>query len=120
MISSKSKTLTDDLANAKAYCEFWAKGTTQLLMYQANNGFIPTASDADTTKFDVLTQKAVQIVSGAQRITQFLDRDTRPDFAGANAMQSFLLNFLKTPGQDLAALQKSIQDFWDKLPTYAG
>ena len=35
-------------------------------------------------------------------------------------MQSFLLNYLKTPTQDLAALQKSIQDFWDKLPAYNG
>ena len=120
MVSAKSPGLPADLANAKAYCEFWSKGSTQMMMYQANNGFIPTASDADTTKLDVLTQKAVQIVSGAQRITQFLDRDTRPDFAGANSMQSFLLNFLKTPDQDLAAFQKSIQDFWDKLPAYSG
>jgi multiple sugar transport system substrate-binding protein len=120
MISAKSKTLTADLANAKAYCQFWALGSTQMLMYQANNGFIPTASDADTTKLDVLTQKAVAIVSKAQKVTQFMDRDTRPDFAGANSMQSFLLNFLNTPTQDLTAFQKSIQDFWDKLPNYTG
>jgi multiple sugar transport system substrate-binding protein len=120
MISAKSKTLGDDLASAKTYMEFWAKGSTQLIMYNANNGFIPTATDADLTKLDVLTKKAIEIVSKAQKITQFLDRDTRPDFAGAQAMQSFLLNFLKTPDQDLAALQKTIQDFWDKLPVYAG
>ena len=120
MISAKSPNLAADLVNAKAYCQFWSTGATQMMMYQANNGFIPTASDADTTKLDVLTQKAVQIVSGAQRITQFLDRDTRPDFAGANSMQSFLLNFLNTPTQDLTAFQKSIQDFWDKLPNYTG
>jgi multiple sugar transport system substrate-binding protein len=120
MISAKSPNLAADLVNAKAYVEFWAKGSTQLLMYKANNGLIPTASDTDTTQLTVLTQKAVQIVSKAQRITQFLDRDTRPDFAGANSMQSFLLNFLKTPTQDLATLQKSIQDFWDKLPAYSG
>jgi multiple sugar transport system substrate-binding protein len=120
MMSAKSKDLSADMANAKAYLEFWAKGTTQLLMYQANNGFIPTASDADTTKFDVLTQKAVQIVSGAQKITQFMDRDTRPDFAGANGMQSFLLKFLGAPTQDLMALQTSIQAFWDALPAYTG
>jgi len=35
-------------------------------------------------------------------------------------MQSFLLNFLKTPTQDLVAFQQSIQDFWDKLPVYKG
>ena len=120
MVSAKSPGLPADLANAKAYCEFWSKGSTQMMMYQANNGFIPTASDADTTKLDVLTQKAVQLVSQAQKITQFLDRDTRPDFAGANGMQSFLLDFLGNPSQDLVAFQAKIQSFWDALPTYSG
>src|SRR5450759_1971875 len=118
MMPALSKTLAADMDNAKAYLEFWAKGSTQMLMYQANNGFIPTASDADTTKMDVLTRKAVSIVGQAGRITQFLDRDTRPDFAGVQAMQTFLLSFPKDPNQDLAALQKTMQDFWDKLPKY--
>jgi multiple sugar transport system substrate-binding protein len=120
MLSAKSPSLKDDMASAKTYLEYWAKGSAQMLMYAANNGFIPCASDADLSGLTVLTKKAVEIVSKAQKITQFLDRDTRPDFAGANSMQSFLLNFLKTPTQDLAALQKSIQDFWDKLPEYKG
>ena len=120
MVSAKSKSLQANLVNAKAYMEFWAKGSTQVLMYQANNGFIPTASDADTTKMDVLTRKAVSIVSQAQRITQFLDRYTRPHFAGANSMQIFLLSFLKDPNQDLAAIQKTMQNFWDALPAYTG
>ncbi|MGD0863399.1 MAG: ABC transporter substrate-binding protein [Candidatus Limnocylindrales bacterium] len=118
MVSAKSPTLQADLANAKAYMAFWAEGATQVMMYKANNGFIPTANDADTSQYDVLTQKAVTIVSAAQKITQFMDRDTRPDFAGANGMQSFLLNFLKTPSQDLSKLQASIQGFWDALPPY--
>jgi len=120
MMSSKSPSLQADMTNAKAYLEFWAKGTTQVLMYKNNNGFIPTANDADTTQYDVLTQKAVKIVSAAQKITQFMDRDTRPDFAGANGMQSFLLTFLKNPTQDTTALQASIQKFWDALPAYTG
>jgi multiple sugar transport system substrate-binding protein len=120
MLSAKSPSLKDDMASAKTYLEYWSKGSAQLLMYAANNGFIPCASDADQSGLSVLTKKAIEIVSKAQKITQFLDRDTRPDFAGANSMQSFLLNFLKTPAQDLAALQKSIQDFWDKLPEYKG
>jgi len=120
MMSAKSTSLAADTANAKAYLGFWAKGSTQVLMYKSQPGFIPTASDADTSGYDVLTKKAVAIVSQAQKITQFLDRDTRPDFAGANAMQSFLLNFLNKPDQDLAAFQKTIQDFWDALPAYAG
>jgi len=120
MVTAKSPSLQANLTNAKAFCEFWAKGSTQTIMYKANNGLIPTAKDTDVTQLTTLTQKAVQIVSKANRITQFLDRDTRPDFAGANSMQSFLLNFLKNPTQDLTAFQQSIQDFWDKLPTYNG
>jgi multiple sugar transport system substrate-binding protein len=120
MMSAKAQTLAADTTNAKEYLSFWAQGATQVLMYKANNGFIPTANDADKSTYDVLTQKAVSIVSQAQKITQFMDRDTRPDFAGSNGMQSFLLKFLQNPTQDLAALQKSIQDFWDGLPTYAG
>jgi multiple sugar transport system substrate-binding protein len=120
MLSAKSPTLQADLANAKAYMTFWSKGSTQVLMYKANNGFIPTANDADTSTYDPLTKKAVSIVSAAQKITQFMDRDTRPDFAGANGMQSFLLTFLKNPTQDTTALQASIQKFWDALPAYTG
>jgi hypothetical protein len=55
------------------------------------------------------------VIGSAQRITQFLDRDTNPNFAGPNGMQAFLLDFLQNPNQDVAALQKKIQDFWDTL-----
>ena len=52
MMSAKSPDPPADMANAKAYLAFWAKGTTQVLMYKANNGFIPTANDADTSTYD--------------------------------------------------------------------
>jgi multiple sugar transport system substrate-binding protein len=118
MMSANSKTLQQNMATAQQYLAFWAKGTTQVLMYKANNGFIPTASDADTSVYDVLTQKAVTIVSSANKITQFMDRDSRPDFAGANGMQSFLLTFLNAPTADTTQLQGQIQAFWDALPAY--
>ena len=35
-------------------------------------------------------------------------------------MQTFLLNFLKNPKQDLATLEDTIQRFWDSLPDYQG
>jgi len=120
VVASKSPSLAADLHWAKAYLEFWAKGSTQLLMYEANSGFIPTASDTDSSKLDRLTAKSMSLVGQARRITQFLDRDTRPDFAGASAMQTFLLNFLKNPKQDLATLEDTIQRFWDSLPDYQG
>jgi len=115
-VSSKSGDLAAELDAAKAYMEFWSKGSTQIIMFKNQPGLIPAASDADTSTYSALQKKAVQIVSKATKITQFLDRDTRPDFAGANGMQSFLQKFLANPSQDLATYQKTIQDFWDQLP----
>ena len=115
-IAAKSPNLAAEQDNAKAYLEHWAKGSTQQIMFKNQPGLIPTANDADTSTYSDLQKKAVEIVGAAQKITQFLDRDTRSDFAGANSMQSFLQKFLADPNQDLAAFQKSIQDFWDQLP----
>ncbi len=115
-LAAKSPNLATETDTGKAYLEFWAKGSTQLLMFKGQPGLIPTASDADTSSYTDLQKKAVEVVSAAQRITQFLDRDTRSDFAGANGMQSFLQKFLGDPTQDLAKFQASIQSFWDGLP----
>ena len=116
MVTAKSPTLTADLEAAKLYMEFWAKGSTQLIMFKNQPGLIPAASDADTSTYSDLQKKAQQIVGSAQKITQFLDRDSRPDFAGPNGMQGFLQEFLASPTTDTTALQAKIQAFWDALP----
>ena len=119
MISKKSPTVSKDLGQAKAFLEFWAKGSTQVKLFQTNPGTIPTASDADTSGYSALQKKAVQLVSSAQKITQYFDRDSRPDFAGPNGMQSFLLSFLANPKGDPTSLQGKMQSFWDSLPPEA-
>jgi multiple sugar transport system substrate-binding protein len=116
MLSKKSPTLNRDLGQAKAFLEFFAKGSTQLLVFKQAPGFIPTANDTDTSSYSPLQKKAQQIISQAKRITQFFDRDSRPDFAGPNGMQAFLLSYLRNPKQDLAGLQGQMQRFWDSLP----
>ncbi len=61
------------------------------------------ANDADTSGYTTLQKKAAEIIAGSGAIAQFLDRDTRPDFAGPNGMQGFLQTFLTDPDQDLDA-----------------
>ena len=119
MLSKKSPSLSKDMSAAKAWLEFFAKGSTQLLMFKQQAGFIPTANDTDTSSFSPLQKKAAQIISNAKKITQFFDRDSRPDFAGANGMQSFLLTFLGNPKADPTQLQGKMQQFWDSLPPEA-
>jgi multiple sugar transport system substrate-binding protein len=67
------------------------------------------ASDkADTSAYNALQQKAVELVSSAASISQFLDRDTRPDFASTVILPAFQ-EFLRNP-DDVDGLTKSIED----------
>ncbi|HEX3427285.1 MAG TPA: ABC transporter substrate-binding protein [Candidatus Limnocylindrales bacterium] len=100
---------------AKAFVEHLGQPETQVAWVSADKSNIAAAKDADTSNYTALQKKAAEVIGQAQRITQFLDRDTNPNFAGPNGMQAFLLQFLQDPNQDVAALQKKIQDFWDTL-----
>ncbi len=115
MISANSPSLQADLDAAKAFLEYIAQPATQVAWVTADPSNVAAAKDADTSGYSPLQKKAAELIGNAQRITQFLDRDTNPNFAGANGMQAFLLDFLKNPNQDLDAYLKKIQDFWDTL-----
>ena len=115
MLAKKSPTLGADTGQAKAFLEFMSKGSSQIIYWKASPGAIPTANDADQSQYPALTKKAAQIVSNAKRITQFFDRDSRPDFSGPNSMQGFLLRYLSNPKQDTGGLQGQMQSFWDSL-----
>jgi len=116
MMAKKSPTLSADSGQAKAFLEFMAKGSSQVTFWKSAPGAIPTATDADQSQYPALTKKAAQIVANAKRITQFFDRDSRPDFSGPNSMQGFLLKYLGNPKQDTSSLQGQMQAFWDALP----
>jgi multiple sugar transport system substrate-binding protein len=116
MLAKKSPTLNADKGQAKAFLEFMSKGSSQLTFWKSSPGAIPTANDVDQSQFPALTKKAAQIVGSAKRITQFFDRDSRPDFSGPNSMQGFLLKYLSNPKQDTTSLQGQMQSFWDSLP----
>jgi multiple sugar transport system substrate-binding protein len=115
MLTSKSSTIAANLVAAKAFVEYIGQPKTQIAWVTKDPGNIAAAKDADTSAYNALQKKAAELIGAAQKITQFLDRDTNPNFAGANGMQAFLLDFLKTPSQDLDAMLAKIQKFWDNL-----
>ncbi len=115
MLSKNSPTAAADVAAAKAFLEYLAQPATQVAWVTQDPSNIAAVKSADTSKYTPLQLKAAQLIGDAQRITQFLDRDTNPNFAGANGMQAFLLDFIKNPSQDLTAFQAKIQAFWDTL-----
>ena len=115
MVSANSPTKDADLDASKAFMEYLAQPETQVTWVSQDKGNIAASKNADTSGYTDLQKKAAELIGGAQRITQFLDRDTNPNFAGPNGMQAFLLDFLKNPNQDLDAFLAKIQSFWDTL-----
>ena len=119
MIASKSAAGvagSNDLALAKALISWLGSGEAEVIYVTEDQGNVAASKDADTSGYNPLQKKAATLIGAAQKITQFMDRDTRPDFAGANGMQNFILKFVGNPSQDLSALLTQIQAFYDGLP----
>jgi multiple sugar transport system substrate-binding protein len=93
-------------------------GAKQLLAYlgtaAAENAYLKTdpndtgaAKDASTAHYNTLQKKAAKLIAGAKHIAQYMDRDTRPDFA-STVMIPALQQFLNHP-DDVDGLVSSIQ-----------
>jgi multiple sugar transport system substrate-binding protein len=115
MVSAKSSTLTADMPNAKALMQHLSTGAAQGLAATANPANIACANDTDTSNYTDLQKAQVAVLAKAKKLTQFLDRDTKPAFAGAQGMQGFLIDFLQKPDQDLDSFLGKIQTYWDSL-----
>jgi multiple sugar transport system substrate-binding protein len=100
---------------AMAFMKFLSTGAAQNIFLESSPNNVAAANDADPSGYTPFQQKMAEIIGGSQKIAQFLDRDTRPDFAGPNGMQGFLQTFLNDPEQDLDAFLGQIQSFWDSL-----
>jgi multiple sugar transport system substrate-binding protein len=69
--------------------------------------FIAANTGADTSGYSPLQKKSVEIVSQAANIAQFLDRDTRADFASTVIIPS-LQTFIGNP-DDIDGVTSNIQ-----------
>jgi len=105
-----------NLAGARTILACVATGAAQLTFIKSSPTGVAAARDADTSGYTPFQKKMATIIGGSGAIAQFLDRDTRPDFAGLSGMQSFLKGFLADPNQDLTAYLARIQAFYDSLP----
>jgi multiple sugar transport system substrate-binding protein len=95
-------------AGAKALVQYLASAKAQGIYLQSDPNNIATAKDADTSNYSALQKKAVELIGKASNISQFMDRDTRPDFA-STVMIPALQDFLKNPN-DVSGLQKKIEN----------
>ncbi len=76
-------------------------------MVKADPSVIATNDGADQAAYTSLQKKSVEFVKSAKSIAQFMDRDTRPDFA-STVMIPAIQTFLKNP-KDIDGLTNSIE-----------
>jgi multiple sugar transport system substrate-binding protein len=94
-------------AGAKDLLKYFGTAQAENTVLKADPTVIGASQQADTSGYNALQKKAVDFIGSAKSIAQFLDRDTRPDFA-ATVMLPSLQNFIKNPN-DIDGLTKQIE-----------
>jgi multiple sugar transport system substrate-binding protein len=112
MLSKKLK----NEEGAKKMLEYLAGAEAVNTYLKSDPNNIAANTKADTSGYSALQKKAVDLIGSAKHISQFLDRDTRPDFASTVMIPS-LQTFIRNPN-DVAGLTKKIED--QKKSIFAG
>ncbi|MFJ8689836.1 ABC transporter substrate-binding protein [Micromonospora wenchangensis] len=95
-------------ANAKKLLEFVGSKEAADITVKNDPTTLVANSGADTSGYTALQKKAAELVGSATEIAQFLDRDTRPDFASTVIIPA-LQQFIKNP-RDIDGLVNSIEN----------
>jgi multiple sugar transport system substrate-binding protein len=87
--------------------EYLGTPAAEQIYLKADSSVVAASSKADTSSYTALQKKAYTMISGAKSLTQFMDRDSRPDFT-STVMQPALQKFLQNP-QGVDGLLSSIE-----------
>jgi multiple sugar transport system substrate-binding protein len=104
MMSAKPK----NEAAAKALLTYLASPEAELLNLKVDPSSVGTNKNVDTSGYNAVQKKSAEIIGATANIAQFMDRDTRPDFASTVMIPS-LQDFIKNPN-DIPGLTKKIQE----------
>ncbi|MEP9384779.1 ABC transporter substrate-binding protein [Nocardioides sp. KR10-350] len=92
---------------ATKFLEYLGTADAEATYLKSDPTDVGTALDYDESSYNQLQKDSADIIAKTKNIAQFLDRDTRPDFAYPvvqNALQSFIND------QDSNAVCKSLED----------
>jgi multiple sugar transport system substrate-binding protein len=104
MMSSKPK----NEAGAKALLEYLGSAEAENIYLETDPCDVGANSKVDTSGYNSVQAKSAEIIGATKNIAQFLDRDTRPDFA-STVMIPALQDFIKNPN-DIDGLTSSIEN----------
>ncbi len=86
----------ENIEAAKELLYHFGTAVAQEAFLAINPSVVAPANDVDTAGYSALQKKAFDTVAAAPNVTQFLDRDTSPEFASNVAGQAFA-DFLADP-----------------------
>ncbi|WP_105970407.1 ABC transporter substrate-binding protein [Streptomyces geranii] len=87
--------------------EFLGTPEAEQIYLKADPNVVAASTKADTSSYSDLQKKAYAMISGAKSLTQFMDRDSRPDFT-STVMQPALQKFIRDP-KGIDSLLSSIE-----------
>jgi multiple sugar transport system substrate-binding protein len=87
--------------------EYMGSPAAEELYLKGDPSVVAASSKADTSAYSALQKKAFDMIGNAKTLTQFMDRDSRPDFT-STVMQPGLQKFLQNP-KDVDSLLSSIE-----------
>ncbi|MET8087976.1 ABC transporter substrate-binding protein [Micromonospora sp. NPDC005197] len=94
--------------NARKLMEYFGGKTAADITVKSDPTTLVANTGADVSGYTALQKKAAELVGSATEIAQFLDRDTRPDFA-STVMIPAIQQFIKNP-KDIDGLTSSIEN----------
>ncbi len=101
MLSSKGTS-----EQSKALLSYLLSADAQLLYLKTDPSYVAANKTASTATYTPLQKRSAELISSAKSISQFLDRDSRPDFASPVVIPA-LQQFLKDG--DSASVTKSLE-----------
>ncbi|MFE9808591.1 ABC transporter substrate-binding protein [Streptomyces sp. NPDC005548] len=87
--------------------EYLGSPAAEQIYLTSDPNVVAASTKADTSSYSALQKKAYEMISGAKHLTQFMDRDSRPDFT-ATVMQPALQKFIRDP-KGIDSLLSSIE-----------
>ncbi|GAA3051796.1 ABC transporter substrate-binding protein [Streptomyces glomeratus] len=76
--------------------EFLGTPEAEQIYLTSDPSMVAASSKADTSSYTALQKKAYDMISGAKHLTQYMDRDSRPDFT-STVMQPAMQTFIRDP-----------------------
>ncbi|MEW2512627.1 extracellular solute-binding protein [Streptomyces sp. NPDC046870] len=76
--------------------EYLGSPAAEELYLKTDPSVVAASGKADTSSYSALQKKAFEMIGSAKSLTQFMDRDSRPDFT-STVMQPGLQKFLQNP-----------------------